>query len=130
MVRISLGLAYHRTQAQPGADWDELRQVTTSMGLVATANFVRPWFDFGLGYYEEERVYSGGLDFTERTAASSFTLIEKTFGYIWGGGVGFHLSESVGIEVGGRFHGAFTNLGGGDPLQLLSLQAGLSYAIR
>jgi hypothetical protein len=132
-VQMSLGFAYHRINIVSAQDWDALRQVTTSIELISPArDLVRPWLGVGLGYYDAE-LYStattAAVDATERGDRSSFVTQQGSFGINWGAGVALRISERVGVEAGGRY-----NMSVDDPprgkVELLSVQAGLSYRLR
>ena len=132
-AQISIGFAYHRVNIIGSEDWDALRQVTTSIELVSPSqDFVRPWLGVGLGYYDSEQQYSTAttaLDALERGRRDQFVTHQGSLGFNWGGGFALRLSRSVGVEAGARYNRSID-----DPanhkVDLLSVQAGLSYAVR
>ena len=131
-AQISIGFAYHRVNPISSEDWDALRQVTTSIELVSPSkDFVRPWLGVGLGYYDSE-LYSPpifALDASERGRRDEFITHQGTLGFNWGAGFAFRLSQSVGLDAGGRYNISFDNPAR-HKVDLLSVQAGLSYVVR
>jgi hypothetical protein len=130
-VQVSLGFAYHRFNIRGPQTWDVLRHVSTSMELYSPArDVVRPWMGIGIGYYEVEQ-YSfanAALDLTERRDRNSYVDL-KSLGANVGAGVAVRMSERVGLEFGCRYHTTFDHPFV-DALELLSVQAGLSYVVR
>jgi hypothetical protein len=127
-VQISIGFAYHRINIISAEDWDALRQVTTSVELISPAqDLVRPWLGVGLGYYDSE-LYSRAFT-TEKGDRRAFVTNQGSFGINWGAGIALRISERVGVEAGGRYHMSVDDPPRGD-VDLLSVQAGLSYVVR
>jgi len=126
---ISIGFAYHRVNIISAENWDALRQVTTSLELISPSqDIVRPWLGVGLGYYDQEN-YSTPAVSTERANRGAFVTHQGSFGVNWGAGMALRLSRSLAFEAGGRYNMSLDNPPSSD-VQLLSVQAGLSYVVR